>query len=404
MDLLHNSLLFNRPINNNSLHPFYDNHHYDEPYHNHPHYNGPHYYDPHYNDHHYYKPFHRAPLCNNPLHHMDSMLALADSLSSTHGQDSRVYQDHKDRESARVVKVPKGPILSCPDVGCPHDGHNVACTLINDTFIGVGVVPVPSLLQSLSGISLIKAVGPAPLDRHESQKGVEKTSESSWGNSVTYNSVYYLGTPPSLDVSDLSGCTVVFHDTAEELSFDGVRETNNIEIDTGACKDVIRQDCIDPLQKIAEDAIKDSKSCQSLDRALRDTRVDSCKDFSGYGRGLGWYTVIDAKTISPITGTENSTSNCWPVLPKSSRLSHLASDEVTVIATPNGIQQEVHKITPILAVLRTDDMDTSFSRLVCTKMVTGSNAPGMSADNSACRSPSKLGLAIACIFALSAWA
>jgi hypothetical protein len=275
----------------------------------------------------------------------------------------------------------------------------------------------------LSGISLIKAVGPAPLDRHESQKGVEKTSESSWGNSVTYNSVYYLGTPPSLDVSDLSGCTVVFHDTAEELSFDGVRETNNIEIDTGACKDVIRQDCIDPLQKIAEDAIKDSKSCQSLDRALRDTRVDSCKDFSGYGRGLGWYTVIDAKTISPITGTENSTSNCWPVLPKSSRLSHLASDEVTValfmyvyslestlifhlkvIATPNGIQQEVHKITPILAVLRTDDMDTSFSRLVCTKMVTGSNAPGMSADNSACRSPSKLGLAIACIFALSAWA
>jgi hypothetical protein len=53
----------------------------------------------------------------------------------------------------------EGPIASCTDVSCPLNGPLDTCTVTNRTFDGIGLVRVPNLPSSHSGVSLVKGVG-----------------------------------------------------------------------------------------------------------------------------------------------------------------------------------------------------------------------------------------------------
>ena len=223
----------------------------------------------------------------------------------------------------------KDPILSCADVSCPYDGVNPTCTVVNDTFIGVGIVPIPDLPDVLSGTSLIKAVGLSQSD-DDTQNVVEVRASDTIGPNTTFRSAYYLGTPASLDPSKLSGCLVVFHDNRDGLHFNSLGDVPNIEMDTGFCADVISQDCTNELQNMAMEAMEHTESCRALDQMLQNTPTKSCDDFAGLYRGLGSYTVVDASNLSPITKEDNSTSDCWPVFPKEAQLSSVLIEQATV--------------------------------------------------------------------------
>lgn len=73
--------------------------------------------------------------------------------------------------------------------------------------------------------------------------------------------------------------------------------------------------------------------------------------------------------------------------------------------TAKEILTEVHRITPILTVLKAQDMNASSAQLSCTKMVHGydPNAPGLAADEAARSSLSVLGLLAVSLFALVNW-
>lgn len=236
------------------------------------------------------------------------------------------------------------PILSCADVSCPYKGYSPTCTVVNNTFFGIGLVSIPGLSDTLSNVSLVKGVGHSQ-STDDARDFADVSPLNPFGGTATYDSAYYVGTPPSLDLSTLSGCLIVFHDTSGGLAFSPRNKWGGIETDTGTCADVISEHCIDELQSTAMKAMEHTESCQALDEVLRNTTMKSCAHFAGVGRGLGRYTVVDASKLAPITKGDNSTSDCWPVLQKKAHMSHIINEQVTVSRSSSAILKPTALLT-----------------------------------------------------------
>lgn len=214
-----------------------------------------------------------------------------------------------------------GPIAGCDEVSCPvtSAGDYDTCTVLGDTFQGIGLVRINGLPSSLAGLSLVKGAGvPGAAASDISSSGGDSERE--------FKSVYYLAKPSSTSASSLSGCVAIFHGTEGTLRFDG----SNVQSSTGQCIDVIEKDCIDALKKIATESADESDSCKTLGQKLSDENIDACKNFAGRGRGLGHFTTIDVSDLSPISQQRNQSSDCWPVVPKDSSLSYIDDDVATV--------------------------------------------------------------------------
>ncbi|KAH8173275.1 hypothetical protein LIA77_07530 [Sarocladium implicatum] len=273
-----------------------------------------------------------------------------------------------------------GPIAGCDEVSCPitSAGAYDTCRVADDTFQGIGLVRIGGLPSALSGLSIVKGAGVPGADASD----ISSASSDNDDEKREFNSVYYLASPLSGSDASLSGCAAVFHDTDGGLKFDG----SDIQSSTGQCKDVIATECIDALRKIANDAAKESHSCDSLSKKLSEARIDSCKDFAGEGRGLGRFTTTNLSDLSSISGQRNQSSDCWPVLPKNSSLSYF-DDDVTTVRTHGNYSYEalipnLYKITPILTLFKgSADDDGPSSSLSCVKLVTTRNLLRPSADD-----------------------
>lgn len=216
---------------------------------------------------------------------------------------------------AKNTSVPSS-LIGCEEVSCPRAyGDTDTCTVANEVFMGIGLAPVPDVPCSLTGISLIKAV-----------------NASTYGKSE-FRTVYYLGTPPDLDLGGLEGCAVFFHDSAALFKPEG----EDVRATRGVCRDVIEHECIDELPKQARNSVSDwnkepstEHPCKALRDDLWDSPVDGCGDMSGDGLGIGRIAVVSLGDLSPISKIQNESSNCWPVVPKSNDLTVLTSDTVEV--------------------------------------------------------------------------
>ncbi|KAL4933188.1 uncharacterized protein BDV17DRAFT_104647 [Aspergillus undulatus] len=262
-------------------------------------------------------------------------------------------------------------IVGCSDVDCPNDGFD-ACTVADDTYAGIGLARVADAPESLNGISLVKGVH---IDDPESGGDADNGAEEG----RTFKSVYYLGTPSNLDVSDLSGCAVVFNDPPTRR-FQEPKVNGTVDVDdrlaTGTCPDVIQQGCIDALTEQASNVrYTDSNACSSLQSDLRGNVPDECRDLTGAGDGLGNFTVVPLDNLSTVSQSANASSDCWPVLPKSDNLARLG--EVTSMGnyTDAGNLAEMYKITPILTVFTSSNdsnslVNSTSASLTCLKVVT----------------------------------
>lgn len=90
----------------------------------------------------------------------------------------------------------------------------------------------------------------------------------------------------------------------------------------------------------------------------------------------------------PITGTQNSTSNCHPTLPQSNLLSLIASINTTSTALASDILANLYGITPILTVFfpQSNASDSAIlkqaeAQLTCLKSVGDLGAPNATSDN-----------------------
>lgn len=156
-----------------------------------------------------------------------STLALALSLfvSSTLAEDGELSSS----------------LVGCNEVSCPKKGLNDRCTVGDNTFLGIGLSRIPDVSSSLEGFSLVKGVNvSAALAGKDNDKATRP-----------FKSFYYLGTPSDVEIKDLPGCIVLFHD-APSKKFDWPEPEGNcngteVRATSGTCSDVIDKTCIENL-------------------------------------------------------------------------------------------------------------------------------------------------------------
>lgn len=228
-------------------------------------------------------------------------------------------------------------IVGCKDVSCPKEKANYRCTVDQNTFLGVGLSRIPNVPRILDGISLIKGVNISNPEPSTNDNG----PDPDWAKETRpFKSVYYLGTPSGLNVDDLTGCAVIFND-APARSFSRPKEmtnldnTTNLQSVSGTCPEVIEQSCIDTLtertRRLAVTSASGSEdACALLERELNGESFDECADLGGMNKGLGNFTVVSLSDLSTISGERNSSSDCWPVLPKSDNLAEIGEHTIWV--------------------------------------------------------------------------
>lgn len=213
-------------------------------------------------------------------------------------------------------------LVGCNDVSCPNQGPFDRCMVEDHTFMGIGLARVPDVPSSFEGLSLVR--------------GVNVTQDISQTNDTyprAFISTYYLGMPSEMDAADLSGCAVIFNEGPSGRFGGG---GGDIPASYGSCPDVMDEECMDALTERARSFARDSgpNRCQRLERNLTQDPISECSDFSGKNRGLGNFTITPLNNLSAV---DNSSSNCWPITPKSDRLFEIGGNIETVRSAPQSI-------------------------------------------------------------------
>lgn len=226
--------------------------------------------------------------------------------------------------SVLAQDLPAG-LAGCTEIDCPNDGWD-SCTVADESFAGIGLSGITGVPNSLDDISLVKGVHIEDSEDNDTHNGADKTR--------SFRSVYYLGTPANVDVDDLTGCAVVFNDPPTG-HFPRPLINDSVNVDTraayGTCPDVIKQDCIDKLTEQARKSkYNGANPCSTLQSTLNNNPPDECSDLTGGGDGLGSFDVVSLGNLSTISKSDNASSNCWPVLPKSNNLAQFADGTAMV--------------------------------------------------------------------------
>ncbi|RSL61638.1 hypothetical protein CEP53_005026 [Fusarium sp. AF-6] len=259
-------------------------------------------------------------------------------------------------------------IVGCEAVSCPMDDFDPHCTLTNITFENIGLTRIPDVSESLDYFSIVKGV-------NISGRGADD-----------FTSVYYLGTPEDVSLDEVHGCAVIFHDPPQD-TFD--------EFGSHDCAEVMGQRCVDAIQdrasKVAEGKSEDV--CKALHEDLLKNDIDACENLTGGGKGIGRISIKDLSKLENIQGTRNSTSDCWPILPKSANLAEIFTEFVEFEGGLNAstAYPELNRITPLLTLFvkgsgKDSIVNETVSRLSCIKInstqtlgpVVGENAASLS--------------------------
>ncbi|KAI0967139.1 hypothetical protein F4678DRAFT_483263 [Xylaria arbuscula] len=241
-------------------------------------------------------------------------------------------------------------IVSCYEAGCPASltvEQSYNCTVADRTFDYIGLRNISTAQNSLSGLSWTR--------------GIEHTDT----NHPTFDpdhyairSSFYLGTPPNFNLTGTGACSVFLNGISSRLSFTSK---------TGywTCSDAMNPTCVNSLIKMAKIIVSgfgsstpSADACSKLQESLLKDLDQSCLALTN-GLINPWFNNLDAIPLSgtknvpqPITSEQNSTSTCWPVLPKQNGLSLVNDYSVNLkIDAPEEIGAAFFAVTPILTVL-----------------------------------------------------
>lgn len=224
--------------------------------------------------------------------------------------------------------------LSCAHVECPiEEGTTSAiCRVAGDEFGAVGVVDIETDNQALDGLTWTKAVGADTLDGER-----------------TYRQTFYLGTPEGFNLNNTGSCAVFFDKVSDKVKF-GDLDVRNAD---GKCRDAMSEACVtallDRAKKVDFSGLSSQEACAALEKEFSENLDSACAQFSTLR--TGWADVHVHRKIPAISGSyiprqktradmnvsaqialsgedapepisdqQNSTSTCWPVLPKNNDL------------------------------------------------------------------------------------
>ncbi|KAI3322530.1 hypothetical protein HD806DRAFT_128338 [Xylariaceae sp. AK1471] len=258
-------------------------------------------------------------------------------------------------------------IVGCAGLDCPASSADTAndnCTVVDNSFTYVGLTRAPTTQDSLKGVSWTKGFHIVDLP----------------GNNRTFQSSFFLGMPPDLKLRDTGACSVFLHGVSASLSFgdDGA----DVETSQGTCANAMGSECVDALLERARDFFNDTKTsnnsdadlCSALQDDLHQNMDDACLRVSkGSWTNLTSTALTGNDSPQPISAADNSTSTCWPVLPKQYQLTNVADHIVQGTLLVADAEKAQFAITPIITVFYPSGdgsiVSTVDASLTCAKVV-----------------------------------
>ncbi|KAI0535002.1 hypothetical protein GGR58DRAFT_27023 [Xylaria digitata] len=236
-------------------------------------------------------------------------------------------------------------IVGCAELECPPsstDSANDDCTVAGNSFPYVGLTRIPTENEDLR-------------DKVSWTKGFNITDASD--NSRTFHSAFYLGTSPDLDLGDTGACAVLLHGVEAALSFDKVDA--NQDTAQGTCSDAMGSSCVTALldrakkllDSFGNDIPSSEEACAMLQDDLEKNMDNACLSIS-----KGSWTNLTSAVLSgngapqPLSGDRNSSSTCWPVLPKENQLTLASEYQINGSRLADEAQAAMYAITPILTL------------------------------------------------------
>ncbi|RAR05497.1 hypothetical protein DDE82_003964 [Stemphylium lycopersici] len=215
-------------------------------------------------------------------------------------------------------------IGSCVDVDCPGDGLDAMCRVQNQTHRTIGLRTFDTAITEDSQ-NLTWTVGMTLYDGYDAQGDRSKLAR-------TVERDYYLGTPPSLNLSSdqllYRGCAILFSENkAVGPQIDGSQPGGP------PCEDLIGGGCIPSVVSQTKALLASNRTrygnpttvqaCQNLRDDLESLFPSACGTLAGQDRwnNISSLPLTGPDAISPPSGSANASSNCHPTLPKSNTLS-----------------------------------------------------------------------------------
>ncbi|KAI1294343.1 hypothetical protein F5Y03DRAFT_410872 [Xylaria venustula] len=240
-------------------------------------------------------------------------------------------------------------IVSCYEAGCPSSAtveQSYNCTVADRTFDYIGLRNISTAQNSLYGLSWTRGIEHTDTNRPNFDT-----------DHFAIRSSFYLGTPPNFNLTGTGACAVFINGISSRLYSRSM---------TGhwTCSDAMSQTCVRSLINTAkiivgglDSGTPSADACSKLQESLLKDLDQSCLALTNDSINP-WFNNLDAIPLSgtknvpqPITSKQNSTSTCWPVLPKHNGLSLVNEYSVNLkIDAPEEIGH-AFLVTPILTVL-----------------------------------------------------
>ncbi|KAK0649827.1 hypothetical protein B0T16DRAFT_136979 [Cercophora newfieldiana] len=263
--------------------------------------------------------------------------------------------------STSILVAAQDTILSCADVKCPTFPQRASndCNITSSSYSNVGVSKIPGLPSSLGGLTWVEAIA---VDDSNPQRRFIKD--------------FYLGSDPNANTEDLGSCALFFTKVSRNVVFKDSRDITSAQ---GTCAEAMSQECVSKLLQRAQgvdlQGLPSKEACSQL-KSVFEGRMDT--ECASFATGAAWEGV-EAKELSgpgapsAITSSQNSSTNCWPIEPKSFNLAPVAT--IVTNGTNNIVagEQDLFKITPILTVVFPSSNSSGVSRtaaqLTCMKAI-----------------------------------
>ncbi|KAI1123466.1 hypothetical protein F5Y10DRAFT_270036 [Nemania abortiva] len=232
-------------------------------------------------------------------------------------------------------------IVGCIALQCPPSTESVVdnCTVADSSFSIVGFTQIPTENNDLKG-------------KVSWTKGFNATDNLH--NNRTFHSSFYFGTSPDLDLGDTGACAVLFHGIEAALSFDSFDK----ETAQGTCSDAMGSGCVTALldrakkllDSFGNDIPSSEEACSKLQDDMLKNMDNACLSVSKSWTNLTPTILSGNGALQPLSGDKNSSSTCWPVLPKENQLT-LASEYYTKGGgSIDDLEAAMFAITPILTL------------------------------------------------------
>ncbi|KAF1949402.1 hypothetical protein CC80DRAFT_497560 [Byssothecium circinans] len=248
-------------------------------------------------------------------------------------------------------KATAAELLGCDAVGCPEDqNQRTQCSVGNATLRVLGIT---NITTSLDKSPITWTIG-----YNEGKKPGNDSVD-------TYDRNFYLGTPPSLQLKDTTGCALFFEGVAPSIALPKPKPGPS-NIANFTCSDVLKEDCVSDLISQAKSAAKgiDGKDdfCSSLQKSLVDKPPSTCSLVKG-----SWGAVF----AQPLTGDKapvrTNLTTCRPTTGQNYDVSLVLSNRKDSNLVNGGMAPILRSVAPVMTVFRKGDNTEAY--LTCLQMV-----------------------------------